>query len=373
MSVRWELRPEDGGTRLEQTVSVDGPGTPLVAAAAAGPLAKDFAENCARLHRLAGGAATRGPRIAIAGGSGFLGRRLAADLACRGHDVVVLTRSPDPDSPFRQVAWDAAGPGDWTRELEHAGPVAVVNLAGALVDRRPSPRNVAALRDSRVRSTHALVEACAALPRPVSSWVQASTTAVFGDAGEARLDEHSPVPTGDVALPQMTGVAVPWENAAADANTDHLTILRAAIVLEWECPAVDRLALLARMGLGGAVGDGRQWFSWIHWEDWLGVVRAALGLEPAIELPAGVVVAAAPEPVRNAELMAMLRERLSPRSLRRVSLRTPAPLVRVGALALGTDPALGLTGRHVTSTVLGDAGFAFRHPRLGPALADITG
>ncbi|MFB0833778.1 DUF1731 domain-containing protein [Arthrobacter halodurans] len=371
--VRWELRPEHGGTRLVQTVSVDGPGTPLFGPSSAGPLAAGFAENCARLHRLAGGSATREPKIVIAGGSGFLGRRLAADLACRNHDVVVLTRSHDPGSPFRQVAWDGAGPGAWTRELEHAGPVAVVNLAGRSVDCRPSPGHVAALRDSRVRSTRALVEACAALPRPVSRWVQASTTAVYGDAGEDRLDEHSALPSGGAALPQMTGVAVPWEKAAAGANTHHQTILRTAIVLERECPAFDRLSLLARAGLGGPVGDGRQWFSWIHLEDWLGVVRAGLGLEPSVELPSGVVVAAAPEPVRNAELMSMLRERLAPRRLRRWSVPAPAPLVRLGALALGTDPALGLTGRHATSAVLGDAGFAFRHPRLGAALSDITG
>ncbi|MCO1337365.1 NAD-dependent dehydratase [Kocuria polaris] len=312
--------------------------------------------------------------MVIAGGTGFLGRQLAADLMCRGHDVVLLTRNPEPTLPFRQAVWDGRSVAEWAGELDAAPGqrVAVVNLAGKLVDVRPTAENIAALRSSRVDSTTALVEASRGLENPVSAWVQASTTAIFGDAGEDLLTEDSALPTGTPALPQMTGVAEPWEAAAAGAHSERLHLLRTSIVLEQECPAFDRLAMLARAGLGGTVGDGRQWFSWIHLADWLSIVRGLLGLTPGLDVPAGVVNAAAPEPVRNRELMRILRGALAPQPLKRRSLNTPAPLLNVGAVALRTDPALGLTGRHVTSRVLADAGFTFRYPDLPGAISEIV-
>lgn len=304
-------------------------------------------------------------RVVIAGGTGSLGRRLSADLVASGLEVVVLTRSPRENADgTRYVTWDGRSVGDWAQELDGPG-VAVVNLAGKLVDARPTAAGIAELRRSRVEATGALVAASVQAPR-VQRWVQASTTAIWSDAGEQRLTETSPLPAG---LPQMTGVARPWEEAAAGANTDHLTLLRTSIVLDADSPAYRRLRLLARFGLGGRVGSGQQWFSWIHHEDWLRITRGALGLPPSageglLSLPDGPVVAAAPYPVRNAELMAELRRHVG----NPVGLPTPAPLLKLGALALRTDPALALTGRHCTSRVLVAAGFSFRHPTLRGAL-----
>jgi len=307
-------------------------------------------------------------KIVVAGGSGALGRALSADLAGRGHEVVVLTRSPGgaAGQGVREVAWDARTVGPWADELAGpAGGVGVVNLAGKLVDCRPTSAHVAELRRSRVEATTALVAASARCAEPVSRWLQASTTAIWSDAGERRVTEASPLP--DDGLPQMTGVARPWEDAVRGARTRHLVVLRTSIVLDVATPALDRLLLLARLGLGGPVGPGDQWFSWIHVDDWLRVARAALGLEPGLALRDGPVVAAAPHPVRNRDLMAALRRAQG----RRRGLPTPAPLLRLGALALRTDPALALTGRHATSQVLADAGFAFRHPTLDDALAEL--
>ncbi|MDO5627179.1 MAG: NAD-dependent epimerase/dehydratase family protein [Mobilicoccus sp.] len=144
-------------------------------------------------------------RVVIAGGSGALGSVLADDLADRGVEVVILTRSPDQSARHRHVAWDGRTVGPWAAELD--GAYGVVNLAGRLVDARPTRANIADLRASRVDATRALVRASQDLPRPVPRWLQASTTAIWSDAGEARLDETSPVP--HVGLPQMTGVARP--------------------------------------------------------------------------------------------------------------------------------------------------------------------
>src|SRR5690606_9013796 len=144
-------------------------------------------------------------KVVIAGGSGTLGRSLAADLATRGHDVVVLTRTLDRTLPHRQAEWDGANVGPWVHELAHdPATTAAVNLAGRLVDARAPEANIAELRSSRVRSTRALVEASHELATPLARWVQGSTTAIWSDAGETRLTESSPVPTGAAALPQMT-------------------------------------------------------------------------------------------------------------------------------------------------------------------------
>lgn len=165
----------------------------------------------------------------------------------------------------------------------------------------------------------------------------------------------------------MTGVAQPWEEAVEGASAERLHILRTSLVLDRGAPVMARLVSLTRAGLGGSIGTGRQWISWIHIEDWLSVVRASLGVEPGVRLPEGVVIASAPFPVRNSDLMAHLRRRL----LRPWSPPTPVPLMRLGAVLLRTDAALGLTGRRATSSVLPASGFEFDFPRLEGALDDL--
>jgi uncharacterized protein (TIGR01777 family) len=300
-------------------------------------------------------------KIVVAGGSGALGRRLCADLAERGHDVVVLTRSPRP-GPFRQVAWDGVTVGPWAAELAGA---AVVNLAGELVDRRPTAANTALLTSSRVQPTLALRAAAEQLDEPVPVWLQASTTAIHGDAGETLVDEDTPPADGP---PQMAGVARAWEDAAAGANTLRQVVLRTSIVFDRHTPALDRLVLLTRLGLGGRIATGRQWTSWLHVEDWLAIARWSLGVDaPAAPAPSGVLLATSPNPVRNAELMATLRSVLH----RPAAPPTPELLVRMGAVLLRTDPALALTGRRAVSARLARAGFEFRHPHLDEALTDL--
>ncbi|MEV0252557.1 DUF1731 domain-containing protein [Nocardia sp. NPDC050712] len=365
MRISWTLTPTDGGTLIAQELACTGPSAPIVRAIV-GPLLEHDARVCfARLAQLAGIApAESGLTTVIAGGTGALGKHIAADLTCRGHRAVVLTRRRDPALPFEQVEWDGRSVGAWVGALRNPGPTALINLAGKLVDVRPTPRNIAELRDSRVDSTAALVAAAATLPAPIDYWVQASTTAIWSDAGEIRCTETTPLPVG---LPQMTGVAEPWERAFDGANAERWTILRTSIVLDPQAPALKRLSQLTKAGLGGRVGSGEQWFSWIHVEDWLAIVRAALGLDPDLTLPSGILVAATDFPVRNRDLMAALRRHLH----RPPAPPTPAAVLAVGAVFLRTDAALGLTGRHATSAVLRAAGYTFRYPTLDEALADL--
>ena len=299
-------------------------------------------------------------KVVVAGGSGALGGRLCAALQSDGHDVVVLTRRPRPGGPGpRQVQWDGRTVGPWSAELEGS---AVVNLAGELVDRRPTPAGIELLRRSRVEPTRALVAAAASVAVPVPVLVQASTLAIYGDAGETVLDESSP-PADQP--PQMAGVATAWEAALEGVRTDRLVVLRTGIVLDRDTPALDRLVGITRWGLGGRVGSGDQWVSWLHIDDWIAIVRESLA--PTGVPLEGVVHATSPNPVRNRDLMAALRRALH----RPAAPPTPVPLVRLGAVLLRTDPALALTGRRAVPARLQSVGFEFAHPHLDDALRQL--
>ncbi len=296
-------------------------------------------------------------KVVLAGGSGSLGRSIGADLAERGDEVVVLSRSPRPGGPHRQVTWDGTTVGPWAAELPGA---ALINLAGALVDRPPTPANIELLTKSRVEPTKALAEAVTTLDRPPTVWLQMSTLAIYGDAGEAVLDESAAPADGP---PQMAGVARAWEAAAVGVDACRQVVLRSGIVLAPGTPAFDRLTRLVRLGLGGRIGSGRQWISWLHVQDFLGIVRRVLDDTSLC----GVTHATSPNPVRNAELMATLRSVFN----RPTAPPTPAWALRMGAILLRSDPALALTGRRCIPARLLDAGFVFSYADLGPALRDL--
>lgn len=297
-------------------------------------------------------------KVAIAGGTGSLGRRIAADVARSGDEVVILTRSPRPDIAHRQVVWDGRTVGDWAGELAGA---TVINLAGELVDRRPTPANIDLLRSSRVVPTRTLLEGARRNAEPPALWLQMSTLAIYGDAGEAVIAEGHPAADGP---PQMPGVARPWEDAVADAVAGRVVVLRAALVLDRGAPAYERLARLTRFGLGGRIAGGDQWVSWIHIDDFLAAI-SWLRNDPSL---AGVVHLTAPEPVRNRDLMAAFRHALH----RPWSPPTPRWLVRLGAWAMRTDPELALTGRRCIPRRLTDTGFVFEFANLDAALADLA-
>ena len=294
-------------------------------------------------------------KLIIAGGTGALGRRVAKEVSGLGHDVVILTRSPRADIDHRQVVWDGTTRGGWASELE--GSV-VLNLAGELVDRPPTTRNIAMLTRSRVEPTRALVQAASSLATPPALWIQMSTLAIYGDAGEEEIDErHAPAE----GPPQMAGVARAWEEAVRGARADRLVILRTGIVLDTDTPAFDRLSRLTRFGLGGRIASGDQWISWIHIDDYLRALRFVIE-RPAL---AGIVHVTSPTPIRNRDMMAALRSALR----RPWSPPTPVPLVHVGARLMRTDPALALTGRRCVPRRLVEAGFEFEHPDFGAAIS----
>lgn len=273
--------------------------------------------------------------------------------------MTILTRSARSDIDHRQVTWDGRTVGSWSAELSDA---MVVNLAGELVDKRPTAENIELLRRSRVEPTRALVDAASGRTTPPRLWLQMSTLAIYGDAGQDIVEEAHPLADGP---PQMAGVARPWEAAVHDATAGRLVVMRTGIVLDHGTPAFERLTRLTKLGLGGRISSGDQWVSWIHVDDFLHAVQF---IRDHDEL-AGTVHLTAPEPIQNEDMMASLRSALR----RPWSPPTPKPLVYLGARLMGTDPALALTGRRCVPRRLLEAGFDFQHPTFESAMKDLLG
>ena len=291
-------------------------------------------------------------RVVIPGGSGYLGKALTERLVARGDEVVILTRGPETmGEGWRTVRWDAATLGSWTAEL--AGADAVVHLTGRRVDTRSTRRNVDELITSRVGPVALVGEAIRRLEAPPPVWVQASSLAIFGDTGDRMIDEQT-VPSG-LGPREMVTVCLAWEAAfhQATEDVDRAVLLRVGIGLGGPGdPATRRLATLVRLGLGGRVAGGCQWVSWAHVDD---VIDAFLR---ALDQPMnGLYHVTAPNPISNADMMAVYRRLLGVR----LGLPSPGLLARVGAPLLGSSAALALTGRRCVPTRLEQEGFEFGH------------
>lgn len=302
--------------------------------------------------------------IAITGATGFVGKRLTTHLLAAGHEVVALTRSPERAERVlpvrcRLVAWDPDRGGVDAAAL--AGVDAVVNLAGeGVADGRWTARRKEAIRRSRVDATRLLVDAIAALPaeRRPRVLVSASAIGFYGDRGDEILTEESAPGTGFLA-----DVCRGWEEAAVAAEAHGLRTVRVRIgvVLGREGGALARMLPPFRLGLGGRIGSGDQWMSWIHVEDLVTLVAFALERQDV----RGVVNGVAPAPVTNAELTATLGRVLE----RPAFLPVPSIALR---LALGEMGGVLLEGQRVLPTAAETHGFGFRHPDLGGALVDIA-
>ena len=300
-------------------------------------------------------------KVLISGGSGFIGSHLVASLVNDGHDVVVLSRRPEPMNTargVRYVTWDARGAnGDWVKEL--SGAQAVVNLAGASIGSWPwTRRRMAELLSSRLSATTALVQALeqtAAQPPPVL--VSASGIDYYGDRGDEVITEESQA--GDSFLARLSQQ---WETAAQKAEPLGVRVvrIRTAMVFGREAFAFRLLTLPFRLFVGGPLGNGRQWFTWIHIDDIVGLYRLALE-DPRVS---GPVNAVAPDVRREREVAKEIG-----RVLRRPSL-IPVPAF-VLKLVLGKEAQLLLHGRRAEPAKARGYGYQFRFGGLHEALEDI--
>ncbi|MEW2573398.1 TIGR01777 family oxidoreductase [Streptomyces sp. NPDC047070] len=290
-------------------------------------------------------------RIAVAGASGLIGTALVRSLTADGHEVVRLVRRrPRTDD---EVEWDPER--GYVDAVGLTGCDAVVNLAGAgIADRRWSDAYKRTIRDSRLLGTATLAEAAASLDRPPRVFLNGSAMGFYGDTGTRAVDESAP--PGDGFLPSL---CVEWEEAAAPAQEAGVRTVfaRTGLVVAPKGGAWGRLFPLFKAGLGGKMGDGRQYWSYIALHDHVAALRFLIDSD-ALSGPFNLT---APEPLTNGEITAAMG-----RVLHRPTLfPVPAPVLKA---ALGEMASEVLGSQRVLPTRLLESGFTFAFPGIEEAI-----
>ncbi len=300
-------------------------------------------------------------KIVLAGGTGNLGNLLISLFREQDHEIVVLSRRKmlkhHPQIQF--VQWDGKTQGEWVEALEAAD--VLINLAGLSINRRFTARNKSLLKSSRIEPTKALGEAISALQIPPKLWVNFSGVSIFNGAKEVQ-NETSRAYAEDF----LGKLAQDWEQVFIDADTPNTekVILRMSPLLSKQSGMFAELYPLAKYGLGGKVGNGRQMISWIHEEDFVRLVDWIIHAEKR----EAIYHACSPNPVSNAEFMKALRDA----SGKSIGLPLPEPLARIGAFVKGVDPSLLLESVPVTTILTLRNGFNFKFPYIQAAFDQLT-
>ncbi|GMU63862.1 MAG: NAD-dependent epimerase [Acidobacteriota bacterium] len=306
-------------------------------------------------------------RVVLPGGSGQVGGVLARAFRAKGHEVVVLGRRAVAPG---EVLWNGRDDGPWMTELD--GADVVVNLAGRSVDCRYTRANLDEMMRSRVDSTRAVGRAIERAARPPRVWLQMSTATIYAHRFDAPNDEASGrIGGGEPDAPAYWGfsveIAKAWEQAQRETETSatRKVALRTAMVMSPDRGGIfDVLLGLARRGLGGPVGGGRQYVSWIHHRDFVRAVEWLIARDDF----EGPVNLAAPNPLPQRDFMAALRRAAG------VPIGLPATrwMAAIGAFVLRTDTELLLKSRRVVPGRLQEAGFRFDFPEWPPAAAELV-
>ena len=295
-------------------------------------------------------------RIFITGGTGLIGRRLCKALLAEGHELTVFSRNPASVPVKCGAGVHALGSlAEWHPALSFD---AVINLAGEpIVDKRWSAQRKRVLWDSRVTLTEELVRRIAAAERKPSVLLSGSAVGYYGNRGDLMLDEAAHAGAGFAAE-----LCKAWEDAArvAESVGVRVCLLRTAPVLSNDGGLLGRMLPPFRLGLGARLGDGKQWMSWVHIEDYAAMVLRLLHDGQT----SGPYNMAAPNPVTNAEFTAALAAALH----RPAFFVAPAPLLR---LAMGERASLLLEGQRVLPGKMEAMRQRFAFPNLADALRDL--
>jgi uncharacterized protein (TIGR01777 family) len=307
-------------------------------------------------------------KIIIAGGSGQVGTILCRAFHASGDEVVSLSRT-SRKTPWKTAIWDARTIGPWASELD--GADVVINLAGRSVNCRYGKANRREIMDSRVDSTRIIGRAIAASTHPPKAWLQASTATIYAHRYDTPNTESTGILGGnEPGVPETwrfsINVAKAWELATVQADTPRTrkVLLRSAIIMSPDHGgAFDMLLRLVRFGLGGTEGDGRQFVSWIHEQDFVRAIRWIIDHEE-IEGPINL---ASPSPLPNKEFLRDLRKAWG------AAIGLPATkwMLEIGALALRTETELILKSRRVYPERLLAADFRFAYPDWHAASDDL--
>jgi len=294
-------------------------------------------------------------KIIIAGGTGFLGRPLVEALRAEGHDVRVLTRKASAPG---EIGWTPdGGVGSWLESLE--GTEVIVNLAGAgIAEKRWTEARKREIAESRLLATRSLVAAAGSLASPPRVFVSASAVGYYGHRGADTIDEGA-APATDF----LGTLGREWEEAAQPVTIHgtRLVVVRTGLVLAADGGALAEMRLPFSLGVGGRLGSGRQYMSWIHRDDWVRLVRFLIGEAEA----QGPFNATAPTPVTNAEFTKALG-----RAMHRPTI-LPVPGVALKILFGELAGPLLLEGQRAIPAKATSLGFRFDYPDLDGALASV--
>jgi uncharacterized protein (TIGR01777 family) len=296
-------------------------------------------------------------KIAITGATGLIGSELAKAVARDGAEVLTLSRRVGPASDtMGAVFWDPVN-----GELDAAaleGCDAVIHLAGETISNRWTEAQKERIRRSRIEGSRLLVGGLKTLTNPPPVFVAASAIGFYGDRGDEEIDEISTPGTG--FLPDVCRA---WEAETTRAQEvgARTLLLRFGIVLSTKGGALAKMLLPFKLGLGGPMGSGRQWMSWIHIDDVIAILRFVMSRDDLV----GPVNTTAPQPVRQREFAKSLGKALGRPAI------APAPGFAVRLLLGDMGQALLLEGQKVLPRRLQEAGYTFQHPELPAALTDI--
>jgi uncharacterized protein len=309
-------------------------------------------------------------KIIIPGGSGQVGAVLVRSLGQMGHQVLLLGRGAK-----RMVhgvpclAWDGKSLGAWSKEID--GADAVINLVGRSVNCRYTPANRREIMDSRLDSTRVIGQAIAAAKKPPATWLQAATATIYSHRFDGDNDDLTGIIGGDESNAPDTWkfsitVAKAWEAALFEADTPQTrkVALRSAMVMDpYRKGVFDTLLTLVRLGLGGSMGNGQQYLSWVHDQDFARAIAFLLE-QPDLSGPINI---ASPNPLPNREFMRLLRQTAKVP----FGLSSSRWMLEIGSFLLQSETELVLKSRRVTAKRLADAGFVWQFADWANASHDL--
>ena len=296
-------------------------------------------------------------KIILAGGTGFLGQAIINRFNTSDTQIIVFTRgSSRKEKNVSYLNWDGKTNGNWVNELE--GADVLINLSGKSVDCRYNEKNKAEIISSRINATKVLGGAINKTKNPPKVWLNCASATIYRNAEDRPMDEFD----GEIGTGFSVDVCKQWEQSFNEAKTPNTrkVALRISMVLGKGGGVIPVMTKLVKAGLGGKMGNGKQYISWIDEEDFLNALVWLIENEKAL----GVYNLAAPEPIPNKEFMKLMRNRLH----KRIGLPAAEWMLRIGAVFLKTETELILKSRRVVPTKLLNEGFKFKFPSAEQAL-----
>jgi uncharacterized protein (TIGR01777 family) len=292
-------------------------------------------------------------KIILAGGTGFIGQHLADHFIAKGDEIIILSRSNKPGKDrLRFVQWDGKTLGDWKNEID--GADVVINLAGRSINTRYTEKNKKEVLESRINATHIIGEAIKLCKNPPKLWMNMSSATIYENSETEPQDEFS----GKIGDDFSMNVCKAWEKTFYNevVPDTRKIVARLSIVLGDDGGALKPFQNLAKFGLGGKMGSGKQMMSWVHIDDVVGAIDFLIHHETL----SGIFNITSPNAISNKEFMRTLRKAAH----MPIGIPSAEWMIKIGAFIIGTESELILKSRWSVPKKLLDAGFEFKYPDI---------